>query len=422
MSSRRRTSRFTERGVRSIQPEGERFIVWGPHGLGLRVHPSGRKTWIYCYRFSGRARMMTLGNCPPMSPDAAREAHLKAVASRREGIDPGLALVDRRQANLEAPTFADLVDRFDAHYLKSRVKERTRREYLRLINRHVYPRWKNRKAREIRRRDVVGLVDDLACDRGVPVAAARTLAAVRKCFNWAVSRELLEYSPAVGVESPDPRRMRQRSLSDEEISHLFSALHALDPMRMGPAPRLAIFFTLATGARPGEVSGASWAEVNLKERFWTIPAERTKNGRQHRVPLSGFAMDVLAEAREGLFETPWVFPGAYARKRDEVGPMDPTTMAQSIRRNLKALRFTGDDGDFQPWCPHDLRRTCASGLARLRVPPRTIDRVLNHLRPRIERTYDTHSYDDEAREALELWGRHLEGLRAEGRKELTEAC
>ena len=91
MSAKYRVSRFTDEGVRKLRPRKERFVLRGPGGLGLRVCPSGAKSWVYCFRFDGRSRMVTLGPCPPIMPADAREMHLQALGQRRQGIDPGAA-------------------------------------------------------------------------------------------------------------------------------------------------------------------------------------------------------------------------------------------------------------------------------------------------------------------------------------------
>ncbi|KAF0113378.1 MAG: integrase family protein [Rhodospirillaceae bacterium] len=237
----------------------------------------------------------------------------------------------------------------------ARPKKRTAAEDERTLRRELASLL-NRRADSITRQDIIRLLDGIT-DRGAPIMANRTLAAIRKMFNFACGRGVVEGNPAGGVQAPNPERTRDRALSEEEIARLWTAITTTSGT--APALRLALLFALATGQRSGEVRGTTWAEIDLPAATWTMTSERTENGLPHRVPLSSVALAVLAKAQDlgGTF----VFPSP---KGD--GHIDGSAVLHALQR---IMRNTG----MRPparcmisgarW-PHGWRRTgCQSPLS-----------------------------------------------------------
>src|SRR5262245_1634387 len=140
---------------------------------------------------------------------------------------------------------------------------------------------------DITRRDVLDILDRVV-DGGAPIAANRTFAAVRKFFNWCVARDILAVSPCAGVKPPSAERARDRVLSDDELRLVWAAADKLGGT-FGPLMKLLAL----TGQRRDEVARIRWEEVDIENRLWTLPAERTKNNKPHEVPLSNAALTVL---------------------------------------------------------------------------------------------------------------------------------
>jgi integrase len=241
-----------------------------------------------------------------------------------------------------------------------------------------------------RRRDVWDLLEEIA--ERAPIMANRTLALVRKMFNFAIEREWIESNPCHMVKRPAPERQRQRVLSEDEIRRVWNALaseHAI----------IAALFRLRllTAQRGGEVQGAEWSEIDLIGRWWTIPPERSKNGLAHRVPLSLQAVRILkalkADAEEDAI---WVFPST--RK---AGP--------HINHAQKAIERIVERSGVE-FRGHDLRRTAASLMVGAGVPRLVVSKILNHVESGVTAVYDRHSYDAEKRAALDFWGRHVEAI------------
>jgi len=198
---------LTDTKVRNLKTEDKRYIEceensYGHGTLGVRVSPTGRKSWVVIYYFEGRRRMMTLGSYPKMTVSGAHKAHAEAMGRLEKGEDPGLLKVTDNRQLKAAPTVKELA----AEYLEKWAKPRKRswQEDQRILEKDVLPVWGHKKAQNITRRDVLALLDDIM-ERGAPIAANRTLAVVRKMFNFAVARDILQTSPCVAVAAPARR-------------------------------------------------------------------------------------------------------------------------------------------------------------------------------------------------------------------------
>lgn len=396
--------RMTDAGVKALKPGAERYEVWedGRTGFGVRVTPRGTKTFMLMYRFAGKARRLTLGVYPAMGLSAARLAAAQARDQLDHGIDPGVGVVEQRQVERTTPTVQQLVELYLEQWAKP--NKRTWREDERLLNKDVVPILGSRKASDIRRRDVRELVAAIA-KRGAPIAANRTLAAVRKMFAWALADEVpgIDVNPAAGIAPPGTEVPRDRVLSADELKALW---RGLDGAGMRPVVRLAIRFLLVTLARRGEVASMAWADVDTESGIWTIPAPVAKNGIAHRVPLTSLALDLLCQAKAlkaGAVggeqpASPFVFPSPRG---------DGAVTGSAISH---ALRRTAGDMGLADVTPHDLRRSGASHMASVGVPRLVIGKVLNHVEAGITAVYDRHGYDREKRQALEAWETRLQAV------------
>jgi integrase len=159
----------------------------------------------------------------------------------------------------------------------------------------------------------------------------------------------------------------------------------------------AINLLLLTGQRRGELGLASWKEIDFDSATWSIPGSRTKTGKPSLVPLSPWAVTELRALKKLAKDSPWVFPNGGPT------PADPKQLTRNLARAQERFGKLG----IEPFTLHDLRRTCRTGLARLKIQPHVAERVLNHAQEKIPGTYDVHDYLDEKREALEKWAEHL---------------
>jgi integrase len=412
---RRADTILTDTAIRKLRPAERRYEVRDASrpGFGLRVELDGRK--VFFQRFGARGeRRLTLGAYSRAFGLAeARAAADKARADHAAGRDPIGAKQERRRVEREeretrkaarqgrpAPgTFADLALRYlrDA---RRRRRERSVNEDERKLRVEVLPEWGARRVGEIRRADVLRLIED-ARERG-GVCSNRTLALVRAVFQYAVDREELDANPALRI----PRRYlyaeqpRERVLTRDELHSILAVVDELGPI-VGGAFRT----ILATAQRPGEVLRMQWEDIGRDEggSFWQIPDGVAKTGRGHRVPLSRQAMTLLDVLRPLTGSTPWVFASPSARADGPVRWLSHA--AERLRRQSGVADFT----------PHDLRRTAATLMGERGVRPDVIERVLNHVPAKIARTYNRATYDAEKRQALAILGGLIESI-AEGQE------
>ncbi len=396
---------LTDRTARALKSREKQYEVRAGRvaGLMLRVLASGAKCWSFRYRVNGRQRRVALGPFPAVGIAAARdmaEDHLLAV---RRGGDPQR----ERQQQREADTVKDAASLFlDLHALGPDIgprdektgriadvwtfepesgtpRKRTWREDRRKLAVEIIPKWGRRPIREITRRDVRELVEAVA-HRGSPTSANRLRALLSKLFNVSLERDLIEANPVLATSRPGEEKPRDRVLDDEEVRTLWEAVETFKK----PAMRAMFRLLLLTAQRVGEVRGMRWDELNLDNGMWTIPAERSKNGKSHRVPLT----DPVVEMISGLPQfDPYVLAGS-----------------RGNRQFYLAATEIGLD-DFQPG--RDLRSTAATIMAAAGVPQLHVGHVLNHSDKSVTaRHYVRASYDDEKRVALDTLTRKITAI------------
>jgi integrase len=364
-------------------------------GLYFIIQPSGKRSWAVRYRFGGVPVKLTLGAYPAIDLKRARELAGEAKDKVEEGQDPSAEKKARKAAT--AVPASDTVDaaaeRFLSQYVRRNLKPSTISEVDRIMNKVIIPAWKGHRLSEIRRPDIHDLLDSIV-DQGSPVAANRTLSWFRRMCSWAIERGLIETNPCTGIKPPAAETARDRVLSDGELAAVWRAADALD-LTYSAFIRVLIL----TGQRRSEVAGMTWREIDLDAKLWTLPAARAKNGREHKIPLSDLAVEILRSL-------PWIADSRFVFSLFGRGPITAFVLT---KQRLDALMPT----ETAPWTLHDLRRTFASGCARLGVAVHVVEAALNHRSGSIKgvaAVYNRYSYDTEKRAALSAWARHVETI------------
>jgi integrase len=265
-------------------------------------------------------------------------------------------------------------------------QNRSAGEISRLLRREVGRPWAGRSIHEISKRDVVEIISAIE-QRGAPVAANKALKSIKTFLSWCVGRAVLDRSPAEGVPLPAKEVARDRVLSDHELAQIILAARKMRGPYGGIVELLAL-----TGQRREEVARLRWEELDLAQRIWTIPKSRTKNNKEHVVHLSIQSRDVLK--RVGKTQDFVFFVGAN----------------KAFRQYSRAKRTLDQLCGITGWRLHDLRRTCVSGMARLGIAPHVADKILNHQAGTISgvaAVYQRHDFLSERRDALDLWGAHI---------------
>jgi integrase len=382
--------RLTDSKIKALKPKKVPYIIGEDGGMGMRVYPSGKRSFIYMYRFHNTPRLLTIGAYPLTTLHSARLQATKAKDKILKGIDPAKVKKNAKETHRDAETIKALAAEYIEKWAKPR--KRTWKEDLRIIKKDVIPAFGRRKAKDIKRRDIVLLLDEIV-ERGAPIQANRALAVIRKMFNFAVTRSILDASPCTAIPAPSKEKCRERVLDDDEIKTVWLEL---DEAKMHDMIKLSLKLMLVTAQRKQEVSNARWDEFDLKSDWWTIPSERSKNGRPHRVPITPMANELLTKVKDCSVNSDYLFPSPRTDK--------PIT-GQSIDH---ALRNNSDYFSIAAFTPHDLRRTASSKMTEAGISSTDVSKILNHSESTtISRHYDHYSYDKEKKKVMNKWDKEL---------------
>jgi integrase len=368
--------RFTDISIRNLKPGLQRREIPDPGARGLYaiVEPSGYQSFAVRYRFGGKPRKLSLGH---VSLSIARKQCADALNEVAQGRDPSLAKREAKQArrDSEATTFRSVAIRYfkikagmkaEGDGVTFTGKMRTARRRLADTERLVFPTLGNRPIAEIKRSQIVDLLDTIETENG-SVMADRMLGTIRSILNWHMSRSDDYRSPIVRgmARTSNHGRARTRILEDSEIRAIW-AVQAEDSFLP------LVKFLLLTGARRSEAANMTWDE--LRGNVWTLPAARNKTGVDLERPLSEAAMAIVnAQPRTNGF----VFPAA--RGKAIVSFAGPKAVLDVASR-------TSD------WTIHDLRRTARSLLSRAGVDSDHAERCLGHVIRGVRGVYDRHEY------------------------------
>jgi integrase len=381
---------LTAKSVENVKPlaQTQEIPDGGCRGLYLIVHPTGKKSWAVRYRFEHRTRKLTFD--AGLTLAEARAAATTALHELARGNDPAAqkfeaqAKAEKAEADRNRDTVEHLAHLFIEQYAKRNTRPNSWRQAIHVFDDIVLPAWRGRVIHDIQRRDIRDLVEGVAEKH--PVMANRALGHLSKFFNWLLERDVIEASPCAGIRMPAKEHARERLLDDSEIRRLWLATETLDSTACA-----CVRLLLLTGQRRNEIASLKWSEV--KGDTLELPVARMKAKRPHLVPLSTQAAAIIASLPQ---------TGDYVFGRSPVWHMD------RIKQALDAQM-----GDTPPWVIHDLRRTAASGMAALRIPVPTIEKILDHRSGTfrgIVGVYQLYDFATEKRDALQRWSDHVIGL------------
>lgn len=381
--------------------------------FALRITPGGAKSFILDYRTQGRQQPITIGGWPDWTVTAARE---KAKAMKRE-VDLGSDLMGERQAQREAPTVMEMWERYTREHLLKKA-ERSQADERMMWEKIILPRFGNMKVVRITHDDIDALHCDITEIRGTLVRANRTIEVLRKAFNLAIRWKWREDNPASGFRHNQEEK-RHRYLNRAEIAVLAQALNE----RSEPMSANAIKLLMLTGAKRGEVLGATWEMFDLENGVWTKPSSHTKRHKLHGARLSGPAMQLLTEMKAaatvrdeaaGLQTCPYVFPGSTGKPLNEI----KRTWASVCRKAALGAKVPLLDAKGKPILDHkglpktvfqpnvrihDIHHSFASILVSAGASLPLIGLMLGHTQVQTTQRY-AHLFDDAPRQAAETVG------------------
>lgn len=364
-------------------------------GFGVRIYPSGKKSFILSYRQKGTKRLLTIGQYGNITLEQARVLAQKKMGEVADGKDP---LLNRKALKKKHDW---TVNRVGRDYLKklTHASDRHHDEVERIFKKDVFPVIGTKPIDEVKKDDILKIIDNVIA-RGAGIMANRTLTRLGRFFNWCIERNLIEHSPAHKLSKPTKERSRERSLADYEIKELWQACDTTH-YPFGPLVK----FLILTGQRRGEVAAMIWDDIKERDKVWQIPPEKNKSERTHTVPLSTLALSILDDAPK---------MGDYIFTSSGDRPFENFSRAKKILdAKIKKQRKATDQPNIPAWTLHDLRRTCASGMASLGVAPHIVEKILNHASGTIRGVaaiYNRYEYQIEMRHALNQWADHVEKI------------
>jgi len=443
--------KFTDKYIASLKPEGKIVDIREGEGFGIRVLPSGVKTFFYIYRIDGTRRFLNLGHYDPkkagkddasitveearskgVSLGGAKRLYTEAKAKVDKGIDP---LAEKEQAattRRNAHTVSDLIDDYIDKFAKLKRKG-SWAEDERILNKDVRPSWKSIRAKDITRKDIMQLLDGMQ-GRGDGIIT-NTFKVIRRMFAYAVKKEIIATTPCYAFEKGDelPNTVsRERTLSVDEIKALWIGL---DKAAMSEEVQRILKLILLTGQRPGEVAAMHRKEIDGK--WWEFTPKETKITREiprkQRVYLTDTVRELIGEGEGYVFKCKVKVEPRADGTIPEPRHITERAISHAVRRNLlgyepkkqpaikpsvaskskgkKPFIVTEDKKiDIAHFTPHDLRRTCATFMSELDFSDATVDAVLAHLKKGEIRTYNKNKYDKEKQAALEAWERKLNSI------------
>jgi integrase len=382
--------RFTRQSVAELKiPAGKPYvIVWDESlpGFGVRVNPTN-KQWVVQYRAGGKSRRETIGRVDRISLDDARKRARASLAKASLGADPQAEKAqERAKASITLGAVAE-------RYLKS-AKQRQRATTFDDTERYLTRHWaplRPMPLHKITRANVAVRLGEIVDEHG-PFSANRARATLSTMFGWAMGEGLVDANPVLGTNKPAEDVSRDHVLLDAELVAIWRACRDDD---YGRIVRLLIL----TGQRREEVGAIGRHEVDFDGALWLLPKERSKNRREHEIPLSPQAVEILRSipAREGRALLFGMGKGGYS--------------GWTLAKEALERRIAEAGAQVRPWRLHDLRRTVATGMAeRLGVLPHVVEAVLNHVsghKSGVAGIYNRATYRAEKRQALDAWAEHV---------------
>lgn len=387
--------KFTDSYIRNLKPEQKWFEQIELSGLGLRVMPSGTKSWIYRFTLNSKRYKMTLGKYPGISLKQARELHIQAENLKQQGINP----IDYEKIQREKSdnTVKKLVSNWYSNYVEKHLKRPL--TIKKQIDLDIIPLLGHRVLDELQTIDITVALDKIV-KRGARVHANRVLSSLKQMFNYAVSRGVMQNNPANNIRSKDiggHEKPRERFLTMDEIKALWQFLKS-DKSQMAPQTRIAIKIILLTGVRTAELRLAKWDEIDFEQSLWTIPVQNSKASMISKIHLSEQVKRLFRELKN-ISESHYVLAGA-----DGCNPLTENALPRAIKRIQERV-------GIPEWTAHDLRRTFATQLGEtLQIDPVVIEKCLGHKMPRIMATYNRNEMLPQRQDALNKWSQCIENL------------
>lgn len=391
---------LTDLALRNAKPRDNPYKLFDGGGLHLLVNPNGSRIWRLAYRFAGKPKQLSFGPYPTVTLVAARQKRDEAKRLLLEGQDPStVRKLERVNAAIAAGnTFALLAAEYVERLERRGAAAATIAKNRWLLETLAGPALGPRPIGEITPVEVLATLQQVERS-GRRESARRLRAAIGSVFRFAIATLRAENDPTFALKDAleRPKVTHRAALTDPK--KLGGLMRAIDEYDGWPTLRSALLFTALTFARPGEVRGARWAEIDLERATWSIPAERMKMRRPHVVPLCRQALVVLADIRPLTGASDLIFPSIRSNKK----LLSENAMNSALRR----MGFTQDE-----MTSHGFRAAASSILNEKGHSPDVIEAALGHLdHNEVRRAYNRATYWPERVVLMQVWADLLDESR-----------
>lgn len=368
-------------------------------GLGLRVSPGGTKTFFYRYRLNGKSRRFTIGLFDEFSVTEARDKTDELRVMVRNGEDPQ-GIRNAKKNKSKETTFKELSDIYDGIHLPM-LRDSSQNYHTWAIGSKVLPVFGKMDLKEITKGDVVKLLDGIAIDGGARATANKVRSRLHHMFEFAKSRSYVIENPVSDTKPYEGgNNESERYYESDEINLIWDAIEGLaEPVRSY------LKIIVLTGQRRTETHMMQWKDIqfvtdrDFEGWVWKIPKEYAKSNRDHIVPLSPLALEVINDLKNDS-DNPFVFSSILKN--------DIPIGLKTIKRATKQIR---DESGVSDYRLHDTRRTVATWLAKLGTPAEVVSKVLNHKTggggSLVTRIYNRYEYRKERQIALNKWANEI---------------
>ncbi len=396
---------LTDTKIRNAKPKDKPYILRddAPRGLQIEIAVSGSKLWRYRYALKGRERRMALGAYPEVSLEEARRLAMDAKRLRKQGIDPFVHVrAKQEEAKAEEVKAANTFKTIALEWLQRfgpTWTVKTAETNLRRLEANIFPWLGQRPVDEITAPELLRVLRRIE-DRGAQELAHRVKQLCSQVFRFAIATGRAERDPAQdlrGALPPSQKGSMAAITEPKKVAELLRAIHGFEgTFTVRCALRLAPYVF----QRPGELRKMEWAEVDLRAAEWRIPAAKMKMKRDHIVPLSKQAVNILREIRPLTDHSKYVFPSVRTADR----PLSENTLNVALRR----LGYAKEEMTV-----HGLRTTASTLLHEMGYSSDIIERQLAHQdRNKIRAAYNRAEYMPERRKMMQQWADFLDSLRA----------
>ncbi|MPY75292.1 MAG: tyrosine-type recombinase/integrase [Alphaproteobacteria bacterium] len=368
-------------------------------GMCLRITATGAKSYILTTRINGKQTRITVGYAA--GPDAVSLSEARKLAEDAKDTAKAGKPVPRVLPRYADPAGVMTFGTVAEDYIKREVPRLARGgETEAIIRRELLPTWRTIALPDLRRRHARELTDPMAEEK--PAAAYKLHETYCRVLNWALGHydadELgIDVSPFANLKPPVSKKPRGRALKEAEIKTLWKAWTSIG-YPFGDLQKL----LLLTAQRRAEVSGMAWAEIDIEAKTWIIPAARSKSRREHIVPLSAAAAEII-EALPRFEDGAYAFTTTSGKK-----PVSGYSKGKTATdAKVDALVKAGDAEPVAAWRWHDLRRTARTGMAEIGVPEIVSERILNHAPRGLIGVYNVFEYQKEKTDALQKWAQRV---------------